>query len=418
MTNEQQFIRHSSFVTSQPLHLVKISSSASLNTVRRDLLSSSGYESDEPLPFNGPDPREVPAGESEVFRRRTRAVSLLELAENVSAERRAEISREILALGVSALPALAKSAAGRSENAAALSRSLIRLLVPDEIGRQIYVGLLHQKNSYHVEDGAVQLARLGYPNLPVDRVLRDIDALGRKALDYVCSEMGLHKKDAKKAANQDSIEVIKHLGSFWRSEGFIGSNDFFYNERNSYLPDVLERHTGLPIAMSVLYLALARRVFLSVDGVGLPGHFIVRVSVSTKEGDGYTFIDPYHGARPVDLDECRQRVEAMGMPFFAEEHLKATQPRDILTRMCNNLLALFDHDKKALEAERVATVISHLQPQDPIPYLLRAERRLRRGEKKGARADYERARTLDPQGPIGRTAEELLRRLSYENPFQ
>lgn len=373
---------------------------------------------DEPLAYSGPDPREVPAGEGELYRRRTRASNLLELAENVDSERRSEISREILALGGPALPALARSAASRKENAAALSRSLIRLLVPDEIGRQIYMGLLREKNSYHVEDGAIQLSRLGYPNLPIERVQRDMDSLGKKAVDFICAEMDIQRKDAKKAANQAPIEVIKHLGTFWRNEGFMGTSDFFYNERNSYIPDVLERRTGLPITMSVVYLALARRAFLSVDGVGLPGHFIVRVAVATKDGEGYTFLDPFNGARPVDLDDCRKRVEAAGQPFIPEEHLKATPARDILTRMCHNLLALFDHNKKALEAERVVTVISHLQPRDPIPYLLRAERRLRRGERKGARADYERARSLDPKGPIGRTAEELLRRMSYENPFQ
>lgn len=370
------------------------------------------------MPFSGPDPREVPAGEGELFRRRTRAANLLELAENVDSERRSEISREILALGMPALPALSKTAASRSENSAALSRALIRLLVPDEIGRHIYIGLLREKADYRVEDGAVQLARLGHPNLRVDRVIRDIDELGRRARQYVCAEMEISNKDAKKAANNAPIEVIKHLGAFWRNEGFIGSSDFFYNERNSYVPDLLERRTGLPITMAVLYLALARRVFLSADGVGLPGHFITRVAVATKEGAGFTFIDPFHGARPVDLDECRMRVESTGQPFIPDEHLKSTPPRDILTRMCNNLLALFDHNKKSLEAERVVTVISHLQPRDPIPYLLRAERRLRRGEKKGARADYERAKSLDPKGPIGRTAEELLRRMAFENPFQ
>src|SRR5258708_4390440 len=109
----------------------------------------------EPLPFAGPDPGELPAGEGELFRRRTRAATLLELAENVDSERRAEIAREILALGECALPALNRAAAGRKENAAALSRSLVRMLIPDEIGREIFFGIARDKQNYRVEIGAI-----------------------------------------------------------------------------------------------------------------------------------------------------------------------------------------------------------------------------------------------------------------------
>ena len=371
----------------------------------------------EPLPFTGPDPRQLSTGEGELFRRRTRVATLLDLAENVDAERRAEIAREILSLGDCALPALNRAAAGRRENAAALSRSLVRLLIPDEIGREIIIGIARDRQNYRVENGAIQLARLSYPTLPVQRVVRDLDELGKRAGESVCAALGIPRKDMKSAAAAQPGHFVRMLGEFWREEGFHGNTDNYYNDRNSYLPDVLERKTGLPIALSVLYLALARRLFLSADGIGLPGHFIVRVTMTDKDGERYALIDPFDGARPIGLDECRRRVEAVGHPFIPENHLKPVTPREILARMCNNLLALFDNQKKPLEAERVVTVLVYLQPSDPIPLLLRAERRLRRGDRKGARADFERANSLDPNGPIGRTALELMIRMGYENPF-
>jgi regulator of sirC expression with transglutaminase-like and TPR domain len=370
------------------------------------------------LPFNAPDPRELPAPQGEIFRRRVRAFTLLEASEDVDSERRAEIAREILILGADALPALARAAASRQENSAALARSLVRLIVPDEVGRQIYTGLQREKKSYAVEQGAVLLSRLPYPNLPVQRVMKDIDALARKAAEKIFGELGIPREDARKAAAQRPVDVIKKLSQFWRDEGFHGNTDNYYSDRNSYLPDVLERRTGLPIALSVLYIALGRRVFLDVEGVGMPGHFIVRVRVMTKEGEQFVLIDPFDGARPLSIEDCKSRVESAGQPFVPEEHLKATPARDILARMCNNLLALFDHQKKTLDAERVATVLVHLQPRDPVPLLIRAERRLRRGERKGARKDFLNARRLDPVGPVGRTAEELLRRMEYEHPFK
>ncbi|MEI6233717.1 MAG: transglutaminase-like domain-containing protein [Planctomycetota bacterium] len=364
-----------------------------------------------------PDPREMPGCEGELFRRRVRATALLDLAENVGAERRAEISREIIALGEAALPALHRAVASRRENAAALSRGLIRILLPDEIGREIHAGLAREKKNYRVEHGAVQLSRLCYPNIPVQRVLRDIDELASRATDYISTALSITQKEVKRAANRDTIEVVKSLGSFWREEGFQGRSDNFYTEKNSYMSDVIERRTGLPITLSVLYLAIARRVHLNAEGVGLPGHFIVRVAIAGGEGEHFTLIDPFNGAHSIDLGDCRERVESMGQPFLPEEHLRPVTPREILGRMCNNLLALFNHQKKSLESERVATVLAHLQPGDPIPPLLRGERRLRRGDRKGARADFERARTLDPHGPIGRTAAEMIERMSYENPF-
>jgi len=364
-----------------------------------------------------PDPREVPACPAEDFRRRTRAHRLLDLAEDVDAERRAEMAREILLLGPQALQAATETAAGKRENAAALARSLVRLLTPDDIGQQIGLGLLQARRNYPVEHGAILISRLLHPNLAVKRVLREIETLGLRAQIFIGKRLGVSKEDVRHVARQQTVPVIQALGEFWRNEGFHGNTQDYYSDRNSYIPDVLERRTGLPIALSVVYLALARRAGLHAEGVGLPGHFIVRVRIARTEGAQYVLIDPFHGARSLDLKDCRQHVEAMGQPFVAEEHLKPTSTRDILARMCNNLLALFDHQKKLLEAERVATVLHYLQPDDPVPLLIRAERRLRRGERRLARRDFARARKLDPKGPVGRAALELLRRMEYENPF-
>src|SRR5258708_3656614 len=178
---------------------------------------------ESPLPFFAPDPRQLPATGAEAFRRRCRAQVLMEASEHVDSERRSEIAREILVLGADVLPVLSRAANSRQENAAALARSLIRLLVPDEIGRQIYVGLLREKKFYAVEQGAVQIARLAYPNLPVQRVIRDIDELARKASAFIFGQMGVEKAETKSAANQRTLDVIRLLGEFWREEGFHGN---------------------------------------------------------------------------------------------------------------------------------------------------------------------------------------------------
>jgi regulator of sirC expression with transglutaminase-like and TPR domain len=369
-------------------------------------------------PFEGPDPRQLPAPAGEQYRRHVRAQSLLANCEHVDAERRAEISRELLQIGPEALPALMQASVSPEENTAALARTLVRMLVPDEVGRRIHTGLLCEKTSYAVEFGAAMLARIAYPQLSARRVLDDIDALASRAAYYTCEKLNIDPTDMPSLAEENPLPYVQRLGEFWRNEGFHGNNDDYYSDKNSFLPDVLERRTGLPIALSILYVALAKRLHLKAEGVGMPGHFIARVRVKTEPQEQYMLVDPFFGARPMNIEECRQRVEASGSPFVAEEHLKASSTREILVRMCNNLLALFDHQKRALDAERVATVLTHLSPTDPVPLLIRAERRLRRQERRGARADLLNVQRIDPSGPVGRTAEELLRRMDYDYPFR
>mgnify|MGYP001793013941 CR=1 FL=1 len=95
--------------------------------------------------------------------------------------------------------------------------------------------------------------------------------------------------------------------------------------------------------------------------------------------------------------------KALGQPFVLTEHLKAVTPREILVRMCNNLLALFDRQKKMQEPERVATILSQPQPDQPIPLPLRTRPRLRRGDRKGAGAEIAKARKPHPAAtPRGR----------------
>jgi regulator of sirC expression with transglutaminase-like and TPR domain len=371
-----------------------------------------------PWPFEGPDPRQLPTPPGEQFRRHVRAQTLLAHCEHVDSERRAEISRELLQIGPEALPPLMQALNSREEHTAALARSLVRLLVPDEVGRLIHTGLLREKSDYSIEYGAALLARLSYPQLNARQVLSDIDTLTERAKDYIYEKLDLTFPEAMAGVRKEPLPFVQKLGEFWRNEGFHGNNEDYYSEKNSLIPDVIERRTGLPIALSVLYVALAKRLHLKAEGVGMPGHFIARICVKTKPQEQYILVDPFFGARPLSIDECRQRVEATGQPFVAEEHLKASPPREVLVRMCNNLLALFDHQKRTLDSERIATILTHLQPTDPVPLLIRAERRLRRQERRSARADLLNALKMDPNGPVARAAEELLRRMDYEYPFR
>lgn len=123
----------------------------------------------------------------------------------------------------------------------------------------------------------------------------------------------------------------------FKENGFHGSRLDYYNRANSYLNRVLDDREGLPITLSVLFIELGRRLDLKLEGVGLPGHFIARF-VPTK-GDA-ELLDVFEGAAPLTRDEADAMVRRFADRPLRDEDLKATEPRQILLRMLQNLLGV------------------------------------------------------------------------------
>ena len=111
--------------------------------------------------------------------------------------------------------------------------------------------------------------------------------------------------------------------------GFRGNEDDYYAEENSLLPRVIENRSGNPITLCLVFIAVGRRAGLHVQGVGLPGHFVVRV--------GGVFFDPFHGGRRLQLEDCQKLLESQSLEL-QPYHLQPCKPRVMLARMLNNLL--------------------------------------------------------------------------------
>ncbi len=121
--------------------------------------------------------------------------------------------------------------------------------------------------------------------------------------------------------------------------GFHGNTEDYFDPRNSFLNQVLDRRTGIPITLSVVYLELARRLDMPIVGIGLPGHFIVRY-----DGDKEPlYLDPYNCGEPMSVQDCRQRVKDIsdGQLTFKPSFLDPVGPKQILTRMLRNLKGIY-----------------------------------------------------------------------------
>ncbi|MDB6151682.1 MAG: hypothetical protein JWL90_135 [Chthoniobacteraceae bacterium] len=121
-----------------------------------------------------------------------------------------------------------------------------------------------------------------------------------------------------------------------------GNEEDYYNLENSLLPNVIATGLGIPISLSLVYMLVGRRAGLSIEGVGLPGHFMVRHEE--------IFFDPFHGGRRIGLDECRALMEQQDM-VLKPEHLMAATPRQILTRILTNLFYVAERSNPLLAAK-------------------------------------------------------------------
>lgn len=145
--------------------------------------------------------------------------------------------------------------------------------------------------------------------------------------------------------------------------GFVGNTQHYYDPRNSYLNKVLDRQMGLPIALSVLAMAVGTRAGLNVVGVGLPGHFIAKA----VDGKEEVLFDPFNGGQFLDEEACEAIVQSVtGHAFEATpESLAATAPGAIVARMLQNLKTAYVADRSYIRAARVTHRLAQLIPGDP-----------------------------------------------------
>jgi regulator of sirC expression with transglutaminase-like and TPR domain len=167
-----------------------------------------------------------------------------------------------------------------------------------------------------IEEAAWRLAASFEPGLDFRASRRQLDIWGEEA-----------SRRLRKAGNdQEEIEtLIEFLG---HDLGFRGNDEDYYNINNSLLPEVVATRRGLPITLSLVYMLVGRRAGLLVEGVGLPGHFIVRC--------GDAFFDPFHGGKRLGYSACRELLEAQNQTL-SPEHLQPVSSRQILARMLANL---------------------------------------------------------------------------------
>jgi regulator of sirC expression with transglutaminase-like and TPR domain len=179
----------------------------------------------------------------------------------------------------------------------------------------------------------------------VAHYLTVLDELGHAAAARVQSSPGA------------GIEAFNRF--IFEEKCFRGNPGEYYDPRNSFLSDVLDRRVGIPITLSIVYLEVGRRAGLEIQGIGMPGHFIVRARESGALES--SMVDPFTG-RMIDHGDCQARLDELfaGNVSLTAEHLRASSAREILVRLLTNLKAIYTRARlypQALSAvERILLV--------------------------------------------------------------
>ncbi len=191
-----------------------------------------------------------------------------------------------------------------------------------------------------VEQGSWLLSQTRYP---------DINVLAYQAL--FDSYAGDLRERIDFGAKPD--QILATINQYLYSElGFHGNEQNYYEPENSYLNRVIDRRTGNPISLCMVYLFLCRRLHLPVAGIGMPGHFLCRFQCSTDE----LYIDAFNRGKLLSRTDCVKYLVQTNYGF-QEGLLAPATPRRILLRMCSNLHQIYLHLKWADETARLQRYI-------------------------------------------------------------
>lgn len=192
-------------------------------------------------------------------------------------------------------------------------------------------------------EAALVIALEEYPALAVDEYLGRIDRWSEAIRQRI-------------EGSRDVERIVEEINRFlFEQEGFHGDADDYFDPRNAFLNEVLDRHAGLPIALSVVYIEISRRLGVPMTGVSLPGRFLVKVSGAW----GDLLLDPFDEGRVLSTFECQQIMNAVfgGGVQLREHHLRSVSRKAILGKMLAHLKSVYmsRHD-----LERAASSIDRL----------------------------------------------------------
>lgn len=221
------------------------------------------------------------------------------------------------------------------------------MTLPSDSARQLFAAEVQKaEEDVNLAQAALLVAREEYPQLPVDRYLARLDLLAEETRDRLDGETA------------PLLVLHELLETLYRRHNFRGNREAYYDPRNSFLNDVLDRGLGIPLTLGIVLLEVGWRLDLPLEGVNFPGHFLVRF-----HGDAVDFlIDPYDGGALRFQDQAQELLDRVygGMIRVHDSFLKTARRQEMVVRLLTNLKSLYvnvqDHEKALAAVERILLI--------------------------------------------------------------
>ena len=197
------------------------------------------------------------------------------------------------------------------------------LIHPAEARRRFHEYADGEITNENLAQGALLIALEDYPGLDVNHYLDELDLLAARV-------------EKRCASTEPLVFRLGHLhAEMFDVDRYAGDATNYYDPRNAYLNEVIDRKTGIPITISIVFLHVATKLGFTAAGVGLPGHYIVKVQFELNE----VYVDPFHGGTTLTMNEIGALLREVsgGAIALSPEHLRAWSGRQTLARVLANL---------------------------------------------------------------------------------
>ena len=252
----------------------------------------------------------------------------------------------------------------------------------------------------NLDKAALYLAKEEYPELDVEEYLNVLDVMAAEIKERLPKE-------------NYPLRIIKSINNYlYQDLGFRGNTRDYYDPRNSFLNQVIERRTGIPITLALFYLEIAKRINFPMVGIGMPGHFLIKPDFE----DADIYVDAFNEGEILFPQDCAERLaQIYGQPVaMRPEFLEAVGPKKLLTRMLTNLKVIYINRAEELKALAVIERILLLFPEAVVERRDRGVLYYQLGRWTEARQDLESYLTQIPEARDANLIRGLLARMNED----
>lgn len=248
---------------------------------------------------------------------------------------------------------------------------------------------------------ALYYAQDEYPDLEIDTYLNRLDKMAAEIKERLSD-------------NLYPLKVINTINHYlFEDLNYTGNTTNYYDPLNSYLNQVIDRRTGIPITLSVVYLEIAKRLDFPMVGIGMPGHFLIRPDFEEVG----IFVDVFNQGEVLFKEDCELKLrEIYQQPIELKAHfLTPVSNQQLLGRMLTNLKYIYLNCQEYSKMLRIIETLLLLFPNHPIEIRDRGLLYYQLQQWEKSIADLQLYLSILPTAQDEATIRQLLQKMRYTN---